>query len=102
MARNGNLRNSGFSNGISKTIGARTASFIGLLKLEFLVYLGGLLAAAGLAGVVYCLSAAFRIRRSAASDDEMRQRLGKLIPINLAAVMTAIFGIMVAAVGLIL
>ena len=97
------IRNSGFSNRKSSIIdGGNGVIFIGLLKLDWLAYLGGLLAAAGLAGVVYCLLAALRIRGSAASDAEMRHRLGKLIPINLAAVMTAIVGIVVAAAGLIL
>ena len=70
--------------------------------MNWMNYAGFIVAVAGLGGVVYCLIAAVRIRNSTQSGDQIRQELQRLFPINLTALFTAIFGLLLVVIGLFL
>ncbi len=66
----------------------------------FLFIGGTALAAAGLAGILYCIAVALRCRSARLEDSEMRSKLEKLVRINLISFMLAVFGGICAAAGL--
>jgi hypothetical protein len=62
--------------------------------------LGGILVAAGLIGLTYCIREGFRIRRSGDAPEAMRARLQRLVAINLASVGLAALGLGLIVAGL--
>jgi hypothetical protein len=67
-----------------------------------LAVLGGILVAAGLFGLGYCIRQGFVIRRAALPAEEVRRRLHGLIAVNLASVAGAALGLALLVVGLVL
>ncbi len=70
--------------------------------MELLVWIGAAIAAAGLAGLVWCIVAVARARRGQLSEDEMRERLRRAVTVNMAAFMTSVLGLILVVVGVIL
>jgi hypothetical protein len=70
--------------------------------MELLVWIGAAISVAGLAGLVWCIVAVARMRRSAPPEDEMRARLRRAVTVNLASFMTSVLGLIMVAVGVIL
>lgn len=67
-----------------------------------LVILGALMVAAGLGGLAYCVRVGFAIRRDKPAPEIVRDRLQKLVAINLGSVALAALGLGVIVVGLVL
>jgi hypothetical protein len=70
--------------------------------MEVLVWLGAAISAAGLLGLVWCIIAVARARRSQLSDDEMRTRLRRAVTVNMAAFLTSVLGLIMVVVGVVL
>lgn len=70
--------------------------------MELLVWVGAAIAAAGLAGLVWCIFAVARARRQRLSDDAMRARLRQAVTVNMAAFLTSVLGLILVVVGVIL
>lgn len=70
--------------------------------MELLVWIGAVIAAAGLAGLVWCIVAVARARRQHLPDEEMRQRLRRAVTVNMAAFLTSMLGLILVVVGVIL
>ena len=70
--------------------------------MELLVWIGAAISAAGLAGLVWCIFAVARARRSELSEEEMRDRLRQAVTVNMAAFMTSVLGLILVIVGVIL
>jgi hypothetical protein len=70
--------------------------------MEVLVWLGAAISAAGLLGLVWCIIAVARARRSKLSDDEMRTRLRRAVTVNMAAFLTSVLGLIMVVVGVVL
>jgi len=64
--------------------------------------LGALLALGGLAGLVHCIREGYRIRGAGLSPEAARERLRRLVAVNLASVGTAALGLAMLAAGLML
>jgi hypothetical protein len=67
-----------------------------------LIILGGLMVAAGLFGLGYCVRSGLRIRREKPEKDVIQARLQQLVAINLGSVGVAALGLGLIVVGLIL
>ncbi|MCY4260914.1 MAG: hypothetical protein OXC91_11690 [Rhodobacteraceae bacterium] len=63
---------------------------------------GVVLTLAGLTGVGYSIRKLFVIRRSGMTDSEARESMLRLLPVNLAALLVAVFGLMLIIVELVL
>lgn len=68
----------------------------------WLAAIGFFMGAAGLAGVLYCMCSAWIARKSEADEKALRDRIRKLVPVNLVSLMIAVTGLAVAAVAFIL
>ena len=68
--------------------------------MKTLVFLGALLTAAGLAGLVYCILQGFRIRRAGLPPEAIHARLHRLLAINLGSVALAALGLALLVAGL--
>ena len=64
--------------------------------------LGGVLVAAGLGGLAYCIREGIRMRRSPLPQDQIRARIQTLIAVNLASVATAALGLAALLAGFLL
>lgn len=67
-----------------------------------LIMFGALLTILGLCGILYALFQIVRAKRAKLSDEEIRARLAKLIPVNLAALFLSFIGLMVVVVGILI
>lgn len=72
------------------------------MAVELLIWGGALLSLLGVAGLVWCIVLAVKARKSGLPDDQIRQRLQKVVAINLAALAVSFFGLMLVMVGVIL
>ncbi len=64
--------------------------------------LGGVLIAAGLAGLAYCIREGIRMKRAPLPEDQIRARIQTLIAVNLASVATAALGLAALLAGFLL
>lgn len=70
--------------------------------MQILIYVGVVLAAAGLGGVVWCLLTALKLKKSGLSMAEARPLLNRMAAINMGSVAFAFLGLAITATGLIL
>ena len=70
--------------------------------MEVLVWSGAALAVIGMAGVLYSMVAVARAKRQNLTDEEMRDRIRKMVPINLGSLFIAMIGLMMVVVGVML
>ena len=70
--------------------------------MKFLVLPGLILAAAGLAGLVYCILQGLRIRRANLPPEAIHARLHRLLAVNLGSVALAALGLALLLAGLLL
>jgi hypothetical protein len=70
--------------------------------MDWLAIFGGVLVAAGLVGLTWCMWRGARIHRERLPDAETIQKLKPLIPLNLASVAAAALGLGMLAVYFIL
>ncbi|WP_417259158.1 hypothetical protein [Celeribacter sp.] len=70
--------------------------------MAWMIWVGALLTLFGVALLVYCIMAALKAKKLGGSDDEIRARLQKVVPLNLLALMTSALGLAAVTVGIIL
>lgn len=69
---------------------------------NLLIWGGASLSLIGLLGLVWCIIYVARARRSKLSDDEMRTRLKRALPMNLGALFLSVIGLMLVILGIFL
>jgi hypothetical protein len=69
---------------------------------DFLIWGGALLSLAGLCGLIWCIVFVARARRQKLSDDELKIRLRKALPINLGSLFLSVVGLMLVILGIFL
>lgn len=72
------------------------------MAIELMIWGGAALSLVGVAGLVWCIVLAFKARKSGLPDDQIRQRLQKVVAINLAALAVSFVGLMLVLIGVIL
>ena len=70
--------------------------------MEALIVVGAALSLAGLAGLVWCIVAALKIRRSTEDEATLRARLQRIAIGNMAALGLSILGLMAVVIGVLL
>ena len=70
--------------------------------MALLVWIGAAISVTGLAGLVWCIIAIGRARRSGLREEEMRARLRQAVTVNMAAFMMSVLGLILVIVGVIL
>lgn len=70
--------------------------------MEIIVWIGAALSAIGICGIVYSIVAVARAKRAKLSDEELRARISKILPINLIALFVSMIGLMAVVIGVLL
>ena len=70
--------------------------------MDALIWIGALLSAGGLAGLVWCIVQTFKARGAGLDDDAMRARLQRIVLWNMAALGISALGLMVVVAGVLL
>ena len=70
--------------------------------MQALIWIGAAVTLIGLAGVVWSMLAVMKARKADLSDDDLKARLQKIVPINLGAFFLSMLGLICVVVGVIL
>lgn len=70
--------------------------------MEVIIWIGALLSALGLCGIIYSIIAVAKAKRAGLEDDVLRARISKVLPINLIALFISMIGLMAVIVGVLL
>lgn len=70
--------------------------------MEIIVWIGAALSVVGLCGIIYSIVAVARAKRANLSDEELRARISKILPINLGALFVSMIGLMAVIIGIML
>lgn len=67
-----------------------------------LITIGATLSVIGLMGIIYSIVVVTKAKRANLDDAVLRERLGKILPINLGALLVSVIGLMCVIVGIVL
>lgn len=70
--------------------------------MDWLIWLGAVISAVGLAGIVWCILLVIRAKRSKGSEEEIRATLARVMPLNMGALVLSAIGLMMVVMGIIL
>lgn len=70
--------------------------------VEILIWVGAIVSLLGLAGIGVSVVKVIRARRAGLSDEELRARLSRVLPLNLGALFLSTIGLMMVMVGILL
>lgn len=70
--------------------------------MDIVIWIGAALTLVGVAGLLWCIILAMKARSSGLPDAEMKQRLQRVVAINLGALAISAIGLMAVVVGVIL
>ncbi|MFT7059901.1 MAG: hypothetical protein ACJASV_002415 [Pseudorhodobacter sp.] len=70
--------------------------------MEVLIWVGAVVALAGVAALVWCIVLAMRARKSGLPDTEMRAALQKVVVLNMGALGISALGLMFVVLGIVL
>lgn len=70
--------------------------------MEILIWIGAAISVAGLIGLVWCIIQVARAKRENLSDEDMRARVQKVVPVNMAALFLSVIGLMLVVLGILL
>ena len=69
---------------------------------DLLIWGGAVLTAVGLAGIVWCIVAVARAKRSALDDGAMRDTMQRVVAVNMGALAGSMLGLMAVVLGIML
>ncbi|WP_245582872.1 hypothetical protein [Sediminimonas qiaohouensis] len=70
--------------------------------MEILIWAGAAVSVAGLLGLFWCIIKVMRARRARLSDEELRAVVQSVLPVNMAALLFSVLGLMMVVVGIFL
>ena len=70
--------------------------------MEIIVWIGAVLSAIGLCGIVYSIIAVAKAKRAGLSDEKLREQIARILPINLIALFVSMIGLMAVIIGVML
>lgn len=70
--------------------------------MDILIWIGAAISALGLAGILWCMGAVFRAKKAGLDDAALRDRLARVVPVNLGALFVSVIGLMLIVVGIML
>jgi hypothetical protein len=68
--------------------------------MDWLVWIGAALSLAGLLGLMWCIAAVWKARRAGLPDEALRAAVRRVVPLNMAALMLSVLGLMMVILGL--
>jgi len=70
--------------------------------MEILIWTGSILSILGLVGLFWCIKTVLTAKKNATSDEQLRDSLQKIVPLNMAALFLSAIGLMLVILGIIL
>ncbi|WP_420569786.1 hypothetical protein [Thalassovita sp.] len=70
--------------------------------MDILVWVGAAISVAGLLGLVWCIFRVAKAKRAGLNDDELREAVKRVVPINLGALFMSVIGLMLVILGVFL
>ncbi|MCA8882598.1 MAG: hypothetical protein KDA50_02405 [Rhodobacteraceae bacterium] len=70
--------------------------------MEVLIWIGAAISLLGLAGLIACIVMATRAKRAGLADAELRDRLKRVVALNMGALMVSAIGLMCVIAGIML
>ncbi|RKF16645.1 hypothetical protein D6850_03630 [Roseovarius spongiae] len=70
--------------------------------MDIVIWSGAALSLAGLAGLCWCILRVWRAKRAGLGNEEMRAILQGVVPLNTAALLLSVLGLIVVVVGILL
>lgn len=70
--------------------------------MDSVIWVGAVLSVIGLFGIGYSIVAVSRAKKAKLSDEDLRARVAKVLPINLGALLVSTIGLMLVIVGILL
>ena len=70
--------------------------------MEILIWIGSILSILGLIGLLWCIKTVIKAKKLADSDEELRNSLQKVVPLNMAALFLSAIGLMLVILGIML
>ena len=70
--------------------------------MEILIWIGSILSILGLIGLFWCIKTVLTAKKNATSDEQLRDSLQKIVPLNMAALFLSAIGLMIVVLGIIL
>ena len=70
--------------------------------MDILIWGGAAISVAGLLGLVYCIFSVAKAKGAGLSDDELRDAVKKVVPLNLGALFMSVIGLMMVILGVFL
>jgi hypothetical protein len=74
----------------------------GTTVFDILIWGGAFLSLVGLVGLIWCIVFVARARRAKLSEQELRDRLRKALPLNLGSLFVSVLGLMLIVIGIFL
>ncbi len=68
--------------------------------MDILIWSGATLSFLGLCGLVYCIVRVAKARKARMSDEDLRQEVKQVMPINLGSLFVSVFGLMLVILGI--
>ena len=70
--------------------------------MEILIWIGSILSILGLVGLFWFIKTVLTAKKNATSDQQLRDSLQKIVPLNMAALFLSAIGLMLVILGIIL
>ena len=67
-----------------------------------LIWIGAIVSLVGIAGLIWCVMIALRARREGLDDAAMKERLQRVVAINMGALFLSAIGLMMVVIGILL
>jgi hypothetical protein len=68
--------------------------------MEWLIWVGAAVSLMGLGGLLYCIKRVWSARKAGLSDDELKEVLRKVVPINTGSLFLSVMGLMIVVLGI--
>lgn len=69
--------------------------------MELVIWIGAALSLVGLGGIAYSIITVAKAKRANLSDEALRARIAKVLPINLGALLVSTIGLMAVIIGVV-
>lgn len=70
--------------------------------MVWLIWIGAAISVAGLLGLVWCILKVVKARKSGLSDEELRDVVKQVVPLNMGALFLSTIGLMMVILGIFL
>lgn len=70
--------------------------------MDWLVWAGAAISFAGLVGLIWCIVKVAKAKRRNLSDEDLRDVVRKVVPLNMGALMCSVLGLMMVILGIFL